>query len=91
MDNISPQEQEALSARYTQYAIVAALEDGSFAVFANDLTRESMIIVSDPDDLALACASRIQMCKRITPSIEDRERSKAIPSLAGMFDTHKEQ
>lgn len=61
-------EQEALSTRYAYRASVTPLEDGSFAVFALDLTAESLIIVDNPDDLVIAIMSRAAMSKRITPS-----------------------
>jgi hypothetical protein len=65
---VTKQEQEALSRRYAYYAIVTPLEDGSFAVFSNDRTAESMLIVEDNDDLAMAITSRANMNRRKTPS-----------------------
>lgn len=81
MDNpdTNPRVQEALSARHYRVAIVATLEDGSFAVFSGDRTPESLILVSDPDDLALACASRAAMFDRVTPSrIDDTRRPRKV-------------
>ena len=66
---VTRQEQEALSKRYgNNKAHVVPLEDGSFAVFASDLTSESMVIVEDNDTLAVAITSRASMHKRKTPS-----------------------
>jgi hypothetical protein len=66
---MTPNEQEALSKRYGKnVAIVAPLEDGSFAVFAKDLTAESLMLVNDNDDLAIAISSRASMKERKTAS-----------------------
>jgi hypothetical protein len=64
-------EQEALSRRYAFRASVVPLEDGSFAVFALDLSSESLLIVENPDDLAFAIVSRANMLRRKTPSKDD--------------------
>ena len=64
---ISP-EQEALSSRFLKAAIVTPLSDGSFAVFSNDRTAESMVIVENADDIILAITSRASMLERKTPS-----------------------
>jgi len=64
-------EQEALSRRYAFRASVVPLEDGSFAVFAIDLSAESLIIVDNVDDLALAIVSRANLLQRKTPSREE--------------------
>jgi len=66
-----PNKQEALSRRYAFRASVTPLEDGSFAVFALDLSAESLLIVHDADELALAVVSRANMTKRKTPSKEE--------------------
>jgi hypothetical protein len=68
---MTKQEQEALSRRYAFRACVTPLEDGSFAVFALDLSSESLLIAESPDDLALAVVSRANMLKRKTPSRDD--------------------
>lgn len=68
------QEQEALSRRYAFRASVVPLEDGSFAVFALDLSSESLLIVNNSDDLALAIVSRANMLQRKTPSKDDPPR-----------------
>lgn len=66
---MTPREQEALSRRYGKNtAIVVPLEDGSFAVFAEDRTSESLLIVEDNDDLAIAITSRANMRQRKAPS-----------------------
>lgn len=68
MTPVTKQEQEALSKRYHTCAIVVPLSDGTFAVFSNDRTSESMLLVENPDDLAIAIASRAGMHDRKTPS-----------------------
>jgi len=68
---MTKQEQEALSRRYAFRASVTPLEDGSFAVFALDLSSESMLIAKDADELALAVVSRANMLQRKTPSREE--------------------
>ena len=65
---LSPQEREAMYIRHDRHTIVTQLEDGSYAVFSNDYTRESLVIVTNPDDLALAISSRLNMCRRVTRS-----------------------
>lgn len=72
---LTSREQEALSRRYNSVAIVVPLQDGSYAVFANDRTSESMLIVEDLDDLSFAITSRANMHKRKTPS-------KGLPSAS---------
>jgi hypothetical protein len=67
---MSPQEQEALSIRYQRHAIVAPLSGGGFAVFAHDYSKESMVIVDDPDNLALAITTRASMAALKSPSRE---------------------
>jgi len=56
--------QEALSRRYAYRASVTPLEDGSFAVFAIDFSRESMVIVDSPEELGLAITSRANLRRR---------------------------
>lgn len=65
---LTPQEREAMFIRHDKHTIVTQLEDGAYAVFSNDYTRESMVIVTNPDDLALAISSRLNMCRRVTRS-----------------------
>lgn len=65
---LTPQEREAMYIRHDRHTIVTQLEDGSYAVFSNDYTRESLVIVTNPDDLALAISSRLNMCRRVTRS-----------------------
>jgi hypothetical protein len=65
---LSPSEAEALSNRFMKAAVVTPLSDGSFAVFSNDRTIESMIIAENPDDIILAITSRAAMLHRKTPS-----------------------
>jgi hypothetical protein len=72
-------EQEALSKRYAFRASVTPLSDGSFAVFALDLSAGSMLIVENPDDLALAIMSRANTLERKTLSQE--EMDAAAPQL----------
>ena len=80
---MTPQEQEALSIRYGDgVAIVAPLKDGSYAVFANDRTMESMLIITNPDELVLAITSRSNMIKRKTPS----KLVRSSVSTDGLFD-----
>jgi hypothetical protein len=67
---MEPQEQEALSRRHTFRAAVTPLSNGSFAIFALDLSAESLIIVENADDLVLAIVSRANMLERKTPSKE---------------------
>lgn len=93
MDNpdTNPRVQEALSARHYRVAIVATLEDGSFAVFSGDRTPESLILVSDPDDLALACASRAAMFDRVTPSrlpdgSPDNKKRRVSADFSNLFN-----
>lgn len=86
-DALNPRVQEALSARHYRVAIVATLEDGSFAVFSGDRTPESLILVDDPDDLALACASRASMFDRVTPSkLDERKPRKVTADFSTLFD-----
>jgi hypothetical protein len=66
-----PREKEARDLRYFQAAVVVVLRDGSFAVFANDRSSESMFIADNPDDLALAIASRFKMNDRKRISREE--------------------
>ena len=80
---MTPQEQEALSIRYGErIAIVVPLKDGSFGVFACDHTLESLLIVSNPDELILAITSRANMVKRKTPS----KLVRSSVSTEGLFD-----
>jgi hypothetical protein len=80
-EGLSSQEQEALSKRYGKnVAIVIPLRDGSFAVFSEDLTSESLIVVDDNDNLAMAINSRANMHGRKTPS-KNRDVGLNIKSL----------
>jgi hypothetical protein len=79
---LTPQEMEALSIRYVVSAIVVPLKDGSFAVFANDRSGESLVIVQNTDDLALAITSRANMAQRKTPS----RVPGAVVDLDALFD-----
>jgi len=67
---MTKQEQEALSRRHVFRASVTPLEDGTFAVFALDLSAESLVVVT-ADDLSLAVVSRANMLRRKTPSKEE--------------------
>jgi hypothetical protein len=81
IDGMTTQEQEALSKRYGKnVAIVIPLRDGSFAVFSEDLTSESLLIVDDNDNLAIAINSRANMHGRKTPS-KNRDVGLNIKSL----------
>jgi len=73
--------QEALSRRYAFRAAVTPLEDGAFAVFALDLSSESLVIV-EADDLALAIVSRANMLERKTPSKEEARDIKVDLDLS---------
>lgn len=65
-----PRAKEALANRRYYAAVVTVLSDGSYAVFANDRHSESMVIVDNPDDLAIAIESRFKMKQRVIPSKE---------------------
>lgn len=65
-----PRAKEALGKRRYYAAVVTVLSDGSYAVFANDRHSESMVIVDNPDDLAIAIESRFKIKQRITSSKE---------------------
>lgn len=69
MNDLSPQSnrevQEALSLRYVVAAIVTPLDNGQFAVFANDRSLDSLIICSS-EDLPIVIASRAKMNPRKT-------------------------
>lgn len=80
---MTPQVQEALSKRYgSNTAIVVPLNDGSFAVFAEDRTSESLMIVNDNDSLAIAITSRAGMRERKAPS---KNRDVGL-NLQSLFD-----
>jgi len=81
---MTSQEQEALSRRYAFRASVTPLEDGSFAVFALDLSSESMVIVQSLDDLGLAVVSRANMSRRKTPSRDAVQ--KEVLDFEDVFD-----
>ena len=68
---MTPQEQEALSKHYALYCFVTPLSDGSFAVFANDRSRESMVIV-DEFGLAIAITNRANRRGRSVGRLPDR-------------------
>jgi len=74
--------QEALSRRYAFRAVVTPLEDGAFAVFALDLSSESLVIVNDAEELALAIVSRANMLERKTPSKEEMRDIKVDLDLS---------
>lgn len=79
-DGQTPQVKEALYRRNSYHAVVTPLQDGSFAVFANDRSLETLLIVSNPDDLILAIVSRANLLHRKTPSAEERPPRKAMPT-----------
>lgn len=81
-------EQEALLNRLSDsVAVVMPLSDGSFAVFSNDRTMESMIIVDTEEELAIACNSRANMLKRKTPS-----KGSPVPvSTSGLFEEEEDE
>lgn len=64
--------QEALSHRYSIAAIVTPLDNGQFAVFANDRSLDSLVICSS-EDLPIVIASRAKMNPRKT-------QPQALPS-----------
>jgi len=83
------QETEALRKRHTYRASVTPLSDGSFAVFAIDLSIESLLIVRDLDDLGLAISSRANMPHRVTRSKDEPPpppRRRRVLDFDDVFD-----